>query len=363
MKRFFIVLSICILAGVSFFFIFKIKSTAHQSPIKNEIPLVPVHTLKNQSFTYTKSFIGSVEAIQSVAVVPYLSGFLKEVKVESGQQVTEGDTLFLLDERIPLADLNQAKEAVSQAYASRENAFIYYERMKNTDSKAISSTDLEQAKSEFEAAEATYQKAIAAQNQAQTLYDYTIIQAPISGWVGNITATVGEYLSPESKALATIVQFSPIRLVFSIPMSAYKGDDFSADKATLQVVLADGRLLEFTKFKVVRDNKADKTTDSLSFFVDVPNDKKFLMPGAYVEVKFVYPETGILISKNWISLTPDGAEATVLKNGVIKKQKVEIGAPVENQYWIKSGLNEGDQIITVPVSPFQIGKPAQGVPQ
>ena len=181
--------------------------------------------------------------------------------------------------------------------------------------------------------------------------------------MGNITATVGEYLSPESKALASIVRFSPIRLVFSIPMSAYKGDDFSSNKATLQIVLADGRILEFSKFKVVRDNRADQSTDSLFFFVDVPNDKKFLMPGAYVEVKFLYPETGILVSKNWITLTPDGAEAMLLKNGIIEKQKVEIGAPIGNQYWIKSGLSEGDQIITVPVSPFQIGKSAQGVPQ
>ena len=362
MKRFITVfIFILVIAGV--FFIFRTKTVSHHSFIEHNQITLPIHRLKSQSFTYTKSFVGSVEAIQSVAVVPYLSGFLKEVRVGAGEEVTEGDTLFLLDERIPLADLNQAKEAVSGAYASRENAFIYYERMKNTDSKAISSTDLEQAKTEFDAADAAYQKALAAKNQAQTLYDYTIIQAPISGWVGNITATVGEYLSPESQALATIVRFSPIRLSFSIPMSVYKGDDFSADKATLQVVLADGHVLEFEKFKVVRDNKANQATDSLSFFVDVPNDKKFLMPGAYVEVKFLYPETGILVNKNWITLTPDGAEVTLLKDGIITKQKVEIGAPVGNQYWIKSGLNEGDQIIMVPVSPFQIGESAKGVSQ
>ena len=358
-----IILLLSLLVILGFFFIFRIKTASHHSFKTEKQTIFPVHTLKNQSFTYMNSFIGSVKAIQSVAVVPYLSGFLKEVHVQAGQEVKEGETLFLLDERIPLADLNQAKEATSEAYATRTNAYTYYERMKNTESKAISSTELEQAKTEYDAAEAAYQKALAIQNQAQTLYDYTIIQAPISGWVGNITATVGEYLSPESKALATIVRFSPIRLVFSIPMSAYKGDDFSADKAILQVVLADGRILEFTKFKVVRDNRADQSTDSLSFFIDVPNDKKFLMPGAYIEVKFLYSETGILVPKNWITLTADEAEATLLKEGLIKKQKVKIGAPVGNQYWIKAGLSEGDQIITVPVSPFQIGESAQGVTQ
>ncbi|MBR6232089.1 MAG: efflux RND transporter periplasmic adaptor subunit [Alphaproteobacteria bacterium] len=362
MKKVFIIFIACILICLGVFFIFGVKSVPHQTEQKHPPLLLPTHVLENQSFTYTKSFIGSVEAIQSVMVVPYLAGFLKQVRVHPGEEVKEGDVLFLLDERISLADLNQAKEATSQTYATRENAKIYYERMQNTNVKAVSPTDLEQAKTEFEASDAAYQKALAAQNQAQTLYDYTIIQAPISGWLGNITATVGEYLSPESKALATIIHFSPIRLSFSVPMSAYNGL-FSVENATLQVVLANGKALEFDQFKIIRNNQADKSTDSLSFFVDIPNDEKFLMPGAYVEVRFLYHENGILVNKNWITLTPDGAEVTLLKNGLVEKQKVQIGAPVGNQYWIKSGLSAGDNIITVSVSPFQIGQPAEGVPQ
>ena len=362
MKKSLWIFILCLFFVIALCFIPFLKKSQHNLPLKNETITLPIHTLAKQSFTYTKSFIGSIQAIQSVSVVPYLSGFLQEVRVHPGQEVKEGDILFLLDERIPLADLEQAKEAVSQAYANRSNAENYYKRMQNTESKAISPTELEQAKTEFESADAVYQRALAAQNQAQTLYDYTIIQAPISGWVGNITATVGEYLSPESKALATILRFSPIRLVFSVPMSIYKGA-FLTDKVTLQVVLANGQILEFQDFKIVPDNQADKSTDSLSFFIDVPNVSKRLMPGAYVEVRFLYSETGILINKNWVSLTPDGAEVNILKDGLIKKQKIEIGAPIDNQYWIKSGLIEGDNIITVPVSPFQIGQMAQGVRQ
>ena len=362
MKRSFSIFILCVFVILGLFFIFKIKFTPHRISKEYNTIVLPTHVLEKQSFTYAKSFIGSVEAIQSVMIVPYLSGFLKEVRVESGEEVKEGEVLFLLDERIPLANLNQAKEAVSQTFATRENARTYYERMKNTNSKAVSSTDLEQAKTEFEAADAAYQKALAAQNQAQTLYDYTIIQAPIDGWVGNITATVGEYLSPESNALAKIVRFSPIRLSFSIPMSAYNGD-FSADQATLQVILANGQTLEFSEFDIIPNNQADKNTDSLSFFIDVPNVEKLLMPGAYVEIRFLYNETGILVNKNWVSLTSEGADVYLLKEGIIEKKNIQIGAPINNQYWIKSGLSESDNIITVPVSPFQIGQPAQGVVQ
>lgn len=363
MKKIFTILFFCISVLGVIFFAFP---TRHLSPpvSKDNQPIIlPTHTLEKHSFTYIKSFIGSVEATQSVAIVPYLSAFLKEVLVRSGAEVSKGETLFLLDDKIPLADLNQAKETVDQASAKRENAKIYYERIKNTNPKAISSTDLEQAKTEYEAAEATYQKALAALNQAQTLFNYTIIQAPISGWVGDITATIGEYLSPESGTLATIVAFSPVRLVFAVPMSSYQHIALSDDKATLQVVLADQQTLNFTDFIIVRNNQADKNTDSISFFIDLKNDTKRLIPGSYIEVRFLYPKQGILVNKNWITLTPEGAEATLLQDNIIKKQKVEIGAPIGTQYWIKSGLNEGDTLITVPVSSFQIGQPAKGIPQ
>lgn len=362
MKKVFILILCIFFTGGVFFFLEK-NQISKQSETGKKITELPMKVLEKKDFTYIKNYVGNVEAIKSVAIVSYLSAFLKEVYVQSGQQVTKDEVLFLLDQKIPLADLNQAKEAVSQAKAKLQNAKDYYERMKNTDPKAISSIDLEQAKSDYDAAEAAYQKAIAAENQAQTVYNYTIIKAPFSGWVGDITATVGEYLSPESESLARIVSFSPVRLAFSIPMSDYKGDVFANDKAILQVVLSDKTLLEFKKFQIARDNRADKSTDSLRFFIDVPNDDKLLVPDSYVEVRFLYSENGILVNKDWITLTPNGAEAILLKNGILERQNVEIGAYIGNQYWIQSGLFEKDKIITVPVSPFQIGQPAKGITQ
>ncbi len=362
MKQFLKWTFLVLLAFLATIYTLHIKKSSHTFiPKKNEI-IYPIHKLTNQSFEYTQSFIGTVQAIQSVNIVPYLSGFLKSVMVASGDEVKAGQSLFLLDERIPLANLNQAKEAVSQALATRTNAFTLYERMKNTEAKAISSTDLEQAKTEFQAADAAYQKALAAQNQAQTLYDYTTISAPISGWVGNITATIGEYLSPEGKVLATLTGFSPIRLKFAVPMRLLN-QKMPTEKATLQAVLSDGNSLNFKDFKIMRDNRVNSDTDTISFFIDVPNPNKLLVPNAYVEVRFVYPENGILVNKNWIHLTPNGAKAFLLKNGIITSQKVKIGAPIAHQFWIQSGLDVSDEIITVPVSAQHIGQTAKGVVQ
>ena len=136
MKKLFILFVLCVFVAGGLFFVFRTRFASHQVSEESKIATFPVHILENRSFIYTQSFIGTIEAIQSVAVVPYLSAFLKEVYVQSGKEVAKDEPLFLLDQKIPLADLNQAKEAVSQAYAQRENAKIYYERMKKTDRKS-----------------------------------------------------------------------------------------------------------------------------------------------------------------------------------------------------------------------------------
>ena len=71
---------------------------------------------------------------------------------------------------------------------------------------------------------------------------------------------------------------------------------------------------------------------------------------------------GILVNKDWITLTPNGPAAFVLNNQIVEKKSVQIIGTVKNQYWI-TGLAEGDKIITVTVSPYQIGQKAEGVEQ
>ncbi len=356
----YLVLVLSVFAGGYFF-----VSTKHRvaySPRSESMFSLPIHTLKNKSFMQQKTFIGTIQAVQSVDVVPYSAGFLKKVFVQSGDKVQKNQDLLELDLRIPLADLNQAKEDLEKAKADRENALTYYNRIRKTNIEAISSTELEQAKSNFDASDAEYLKARSALNQAQTLYEYALIKAPIDGWVGNIKATIGQYLSPQDSSPLNITAFSPVRIVFSVPMSQYAEVQNLADPI-LQVELSDGQKIEFKKIKMTKDNQIDKSTDSILFFVEVQNLNDVLIPNAYINVHLLKPQRGILVSKNWIKLTPDGPIAFVLKDHIIEKRKVQIGDTVDNEYWIVSGLDEGEDLITVPVLSGQIGQQANGVQQ
>ena len=64
-------------------------------------------------------------------------------------------------------------------------------------------------------------QAEAEEQKAKTLYDYTVLQSPINGVVGNVALTKGNYVAPGNSPLLNIIQFDPIRVMFAIPDKIY----------------------------------------------------------------------------------------------------------------------------------------------
>lgn len=177
----------------------------------NVMPLAP------RDVSLTQSYIGYVTPIHSVDIVPYINGFLEDIMVDGGQRVERGDNLILIRQNEYKASLEAAEASVLQADATLNNAAVYYRRMKQAGTKVISKTELDNAKASYLSAKAALAQAKANRDLAKVNFDYTIIQAPISGIVGNVDLTRGDYVSPSSGTLLKIIQFDPIRVVFPLP--------------------------------------------------------------------------------------------------------------------------------------------------
>lgn len=100
----------------------------------------------------------------------------------------------------------------------------------------MSKTEVDNAKASYLSAEAQLAAAKADYELAKVNYDYTVIQAPISGIVGNVSLTKGDYVSPSGQPLLSIIQYNPIRVVFSITDKDYleeigKGGLFAGEKS------------------------------------------------------------------------------------------------------------------------------------
>lgn len=129
--------------------------------------------------------------------------------------------LILIRQNEYKASLEAAEASVLQADATLNNAAVYYRRVKQAGTKVISKTELDNAKASYLSAKAALAQAKANRDLAKVNFDYTIIQAPISGIVGNVDLTRGDYVSPSSGTLLKIIQFDPIRVVFSITDKDY----------------------------------------------------------------------------------------------------------------------------------------------
>ena len=320
---------------------------------------VYVTQLKASPVTLAHEYIGHVEAIHSVLIYPYISGFIEQVLVQGGEEVFPEQPLFILKQDQYLAEIEAAEAKVIGATADLEKARLYLERLDNTVSEAVSKTERDNAKTAFLTAEANLAQAKATLKLAQTNYNYTQITAPINGVLGNITATKGEYVSPSGDALAYILQYNPIRVRFSMPEKDFLNLGANMNffrTGELKLRLANNQIITTKGSVRFADNQIRASTSSIDLFADFENQKHLLLPGAYVTV--LYDEQlaqAYLLDKSWISLQPDGAYVYIVQDGKIQKKPIVIEGTSNGKAVVTQGLSNTDFIITSPVQPSEIG--------
>lgn len=330
--------------------------------VSKETATVPEYSalaIKAGDVPITTSYIGYVTPINSVDIMPYVNGYLDKILVTGGQEVKAGDTMIIIEQSEYKAKLDATKAAVLQAEANYNNAKIYYERIKKAGDKAVSKTEVDNAKASYLSAEAALSQAKANRSLAQVTYNYTIIKAPINGMVGNVSLTKGDYVAPGSNALLSIIQYNPIRIVFSITDKEYLdeiaqngGALFQNEKIKLK--LANGKTFEKTGKFQFTDNSLNKNTNSLSVYADFDNADKELIANAYVDVlvEKVF-KNGVIIPRSLVSMQPEGDFVYTVKDNRLNQTKIDVIAELDNDnYLVRNNFATNEFLVTDQVSRF-----------
>lgn len=326
------------------------------------VPSYNVVQLQGKDVALQTGYVGYITPIHSVSVVPYINGYLDKILVEGGDAVKAGQTLIIIQQAEYKAKLDAAKAQVLQAQADYNNAELYYQRVKKAGAHAISKTELDNAKAKFLSAQATLAQAKANRDLAQVNFNYTIIKAPIDGVVGNVNLTKGDYVSPGSTPLLSIIQTNPIRVVFSITDKEYldeiaKGQNglFAGDKIKLR--LSNGLIFEKTGQFRFTDNAVDRKTNSIAIYADFENQDRTLVANAYVDVLLekIY-KNGVLIPQTVVSLAPEGNFIYTVNNSQLNRTKVDIVNTVGGDYLLKNEFAPGTYLVTDKVSRYKPGE-------
>src|SRR5712692_2784921 len=94
------------------------QSSAQQRPP----PRVTVAPLEQREIVEWDEFTGRTEPVESVEVRPRVSGYIQEVRIQSGQLVKKGDVLFVIDPRWHQAEFDRLQAESERARVQLENA-------------------------------------------------------------------------------------------------------------------------------------------------------------------------------------------------------------------------------------------------
>src|SRR5262249_24301857 len=239
-------------------------------------PAVGIVAATRQPTIQSSEYTGRILATNRVNVVARVSAYLEQVLFTEGAEVKDGDLLYRLDQRPFDADMQAKEAAVQQFQAQLANAQAVLARAKalqGTPAYQPSAVDI--AVANEAALKAQVLGAEGQLQQAEINLAYTQIRAPISGKIGRTSVTIGNFVTPSSGVLCTIVSQDPMYVLFPVSTRAViELQRRSAEKAGALVIrlrLPDGRLYAQTGRLDFVDNTVAANTDTMTLRGVIPN--------------------------------------------------------------------------------------------
>lgn len=181
--------------------------------------------------------------------------------------------------------------------------------------------------------------------QAQKAVTDTVIRAPISGYVSDKVADVGEYISPNTpnSKVATIVRTSTLRLRIDVPEQAI-GKISNGQGISLQTSAYPERSFAGVVARV--SPSVNTTARTLVVEAEVQNTEGLLKPGQFATVRITQskPEPAVMIPVAAVKTVGDTNSVFVIKDGAAREQFVQLGLLENDLIQVKQGLIEGDLV-------------------
>lgn len=321
------------------------QETAQQSPPP---PAVTVALVEQKEIVEWSGFTGRTEPVESVEIRPRTSGYIQEVRFQSGQLVKKGDVLFVIDPRWSQAvfDQRQAEYEQARSEAGRTDKLLA--------NNAISVEEAGARKSRAEVAKAALES-------ARLDLEFTEVRAPIDGRVSRALLTAGNYVSGNAGSaslLTRVVSVNPVYvyadidedtlLKFNELVDAKKLGTTDGGKIPVELQLADESGFPHKGCIESFDNQLDPNTGSILLRAVFANDDDRIVPGLFARIRIPLSELHPALLVDERAIGTDQANKFVLTltaTNTVQYQAVELGPLVDGKRVVRSGLAAGEKIV------------------
>ena len=312
-------------------------------------------------------FSGRLAAVDSAEIRPQVNGRITEIRFKDGQQVHEGDILFVIDPRPYEAAVGKAEADLATSRTNANLARVELDRARRLiDQQAIAHDYFDQKNNASGVAQAAIQSAAAALTQAKLDVDHAYVKAPISGRVSRAEITVGNLVQTSpAPLLTTIVSDNGIYADFDVDEQTYlqsvRAHATTADQehkipVELSVQGDNGHVYKGTIESF--DNKIDTGTGTIRARARFANEDGALVPGMFASVKLASAANSTVMLVPDDAIGSDQSKRFVFVVGQDRKaafREVTLGQDVNGERVVLSGLQPREKIIVDGVQRVQPG--------
>jgi HlyD family secretion protein len=317
--------------------------------------------------TVTNSRAGTVKARRRAQISPEIGGRVVAIPFREGERFEQGDVLLRLDPDVPEAQIALRRREIQTARAEAERACLAAERAErerqrldrlaregiiSEDLRDQAQTGAETARAGCRAARATVEQAEAALEVSRRQFGQTVIRAPFSGLVADVSAEVGEYTTPSPPGLPIppiLDVIDPRSIYVSAPMDEVDSARIREGQPTRISVdpypdRAFPGVVRRVAPYVLDVEEQNRTVEIDVDFEGLPEAVR-LLPGTSADVEVIL-EAHADVLRVPTSALLEGNRVLVVEDGVLRERQLEIG--IRNWDWteVLSGLSPGDEIVT-----------------
>ena len=356
-----------------------ITSCSHKAAHK--ILTVQTTTISSANFAPTVSAVSVLESTANVYVKPQIDGTVVKILAKEGQLVKAGQAILVLDNVQQSAALDAAKAEAKKDQLNAERYEFLYQQGATS------------AKTRDQYAAKAIQSRDQARADAATL-GYKFVRAPINGVIGDMDAVkIGDYVK-KGQAITGIVDNSALWTLMQIPATQANqvelGQTVMVSSQTTPPINGKGSVVFISPYFAMKGT--NQSPNTLMVKATFPNLTGRLKTGQFVKSQiitgqfnslavpvqavfmqaqqpFVYtvvPLSKALPKIKASTSIPESSkkklESLPANTPIVVQKAVNLGPLQNNLYQLKSGLQQGEQVVSSNTDLLRNGMPVKIAP-
>lgn len=326
---------------------------------------LPVMTMDTTSAMTTNEYAALLEGKVNVDVRTQVDGYLDKIFVDEGSFVKAGQPLFQINALPYTEQLNKDIASLHAMESSLTAAELEVEKVRPlVANKVIAEMQLKTAMAALQTAKANVEQARAAVAASRINVGFTLVKAPVSGYIGRIPKRIGNLVGKADQLpLTTLSDISEVYAYFSMSendfMNFSKGglEKQLKELRPVTLILSNGDVFNQQGRIEMVDGQFNKTTAAISLRATFPNPAAILRSGNTGKVKVEQLHTGVMLVPQAATLEMQDKVFVyqVGDSNMVQRRILQLVGSNEGNFIVKDGLKRGDKIVTAGVETLMEG--------